>query len=467
MIPKIKNIFNKTIKSKCNVEDSTYKQNPEKFVCNELTGYWISKKTNLGKALVKLQDTNELSKKSNIYTESTVVYCQPQQYINIFKKQIQYLHKLDDKYINALKVYTGSGYLEINKILRESNTITKNNYDEKMIPIINLIDYIFRNIPPIEENIILWRGVKLHEKIITNFVEKGYVSTTLDKSIAYRFSGQQKYKCCLFEIFVPKGTRIIPVYTCSEISNEIEAILPRDGIYTITKSDFTPKKNTIMISYKQNIPKNKFKFPMAQLSSSWKIHNNILIDNNNNEWKVEKFDNIKNQLEYLAYKLYKLFNVNTPTLKMILINSNKHLIKYKYNKKELPDSEYKKAYNDFLIDVLFCNLQVRSSLFLNDDGKLIRDDLSGVFNNMNFIDVLKTMKILSSKDISFNIKNIFANMSHSDIENSLKKIIKVDPTEIKNVIDEYYNDIGNVDKNKLYKIIIERRNDIINICTKE
>ncbi len=42
-------------------------------------------------------------------------------------------------------------------------------------------------------------------------------------------------------------------------------------------------------------------------------------------------------------------------------------------KKELLESEYKKALYAFFWQMLFCNLKVRSSLFLNDDGKIIID----------------------------------------------------------------------------------------------
>lgn len=72
-----------------------------------------------------------------------------------------------------------------------------------------------------------------------------------DKKVAETFRGT------LFEIHVPKGTRVLPVIMCATIHAEIEVMLPRNGVYTIVKQD----DGALIVNYKQNIPTGKFKSP--------------------------------------------------------------------------------------------------------------------------------------------------------------------------------------------------------------
>ena len=80
-----------------------------------------------------------------------------------------------------------------------------------------------------------------------------YGSTTVDEKIALQFNNNKNFTCCLFEIHVPKGSRIIPLVTCSKHHHEMEVLLPRNGSYTIVKSNFTPTKNSVVIKYKQDL----------------------------------------------------------------------------------------------------------------------------------------------------------------------------------------------------------------------
>jgi hypothetical protein len=126
----------------------------------------------------------------------------------MLKKQEEFLIKLSDKEIKVLKKYTHSSSY-INGKLRFGNSFSH----EKNIEIIDDIktfDNLFLNIPPLENEIIVYRGIECEDLSISKkkeyFYDRGFVSTSLNKDIGEQFGD------CLLKISIPIGSKVLPIY---------------------------------------------------------------------------------------------------------------------------------------------------------------------------------------------------------------------------------------------------------------
>ena len=181
--------------------------------------------------------------KPHVLNDSSLL-CKITSKMSHFKRQIEYMHTLNQKNIDALKYYTDDGYEPINNYLRYGG----DKYSHKIHNSIELIDGIFKSVPPLTENVIVYRGIKSSFMIDASFIEKSFVSTTVDTSIASEYANQ---KCCFFKIYIPKGTRVIPLVSCSENASELEVLLPRNSHFKFTSlaHDGTLNKNVISLFY--------------------------------------------------------------------------------------------------------------------------------------------------------------------------------------------------------------------------
>lgn len=103
---------------------------------------------------------------------------------------------------------------------------------------ISTLKDIFSRIPSVKEEIIVYRGTRRKPDSI--YVDKGYVSTTLDPAIAKTIAS--KY---FLKILIKEGVRILPIYMLNgrkfkknniEItfnSDEQEILIDRDGKYEL------------------------------------------------------------------------------------------------------------------------------------------------------------------------------------------------------------------------------------------
>jgi hypothetical protein len=174
-------------------------------------------------------------------------------YRTIFGPQMEYLDSLFDretpsvmKIYNGIKYYIEGDYKTLNQKLCGSY-IGKNkelNSDEQNC--VNALNKIFNEIPPLQEPVIVYRGIKT--ELQENFLNCQYVSTSLNKRVAIaRFSNF--FSCCILEITIPKGTRVIPIMEYSEWNDEFEVILNRGGRYEIINIDTIIKPNSYNIVY--------------------------------------------------------------------------------------------------------------------------------------------------------------------------------------------------------------------------
>lgn len=133
----------------------------------------------------------------------------------------------------SVKEYTGEAYESINKSLLYG---TKLSAKDQII--VNDLDEIFKRVPPLEDDILVYRGVTVKHKF---GVLAGFISTSYNFATAITFADKQK-QCCIFIIRVPAGAKVLPVEDLSVTSNEGEILLPRSGYFeakgTVYKSGF-------------------------------------------------------------------------------------------------------------------------------------------------------------------------------------------------------------------------------------
>lgn len=129
----------------------------------------------------------------------------------------------------SVKEYTGEAYESINKSLLYGSKLTVKDQI-----IVNDLDDIFRRIPALEDDIIVYRGVtKKHSFGVLS----GFISTSYNLQTAITFADKQK-QCCIFAIRVPAGAKILPVEDVSVNANEGEILLPRSGYFEVKGTVF-------------------------------------------------------------------------------------------------------------------------------------------------------------------------------------------------------------------------------------
>jgi len=144
--------------------------------------------------------------------------------IKILQPIINYVESLDAETKEFLIYYTGSGYEDLNRKLRGEEAL-----DDETIKMIKVIDNAFRFAPETADNITVYRGLRYNY----NPKLSSYTSTSLDIKTAVSFSG---HSCCLLKIMIPAGSKILPLYSISDVSQEIEILMDRIGEYCITSS---------------------------------------------------------------------------------------------------------------------------------------------------------------------------------------------------------------------------------------
>jgi hypothetical protein len=162
--------------------------------------------------------------------------------------QIAYMEALPKEQMDSIQAYTTNYYRYINGIasfyktnLRASLISTRTTYDV-VIDVIKNIDTIFENIPPITHPLTTYRcyrtGIfvspKENKKIEDQFKSFQYISTTLSYDYALNWCTDRHTKApfidsAMIEIRIPKGVKILPIYTVSTLPAEKEILLDRRG----------------------------------------------------------------------------------------------------------------------------------------------------------------------------------------------------------------------------------------------
>mgnify|MGYP002642254872 CR=1 FL=1 len=118
---------------------------------------------------------------------------------------------------NSIEWYTDYNYMQFNEDIREGNELTseqKKHYK-------NIVE-AFDLTKPIPKPIEVYRGISLRKPEDYQVFGEGFVSTTMDKSVAIGFIG---LNCCIVRIIVPAGSKCMDIDSLSVIPGEKELLL--------------------------------------------------------------------------------------------------------------------------------------------------------------------------------------------------------------------------------------------------
>lgn len=139
------------------------------------------------------------------------------------EEQYRFVDSLPLDVKNIVYNYTDDSYKQLNEKLRSNILLSK---QERIL--VDTLDDLFDDISLLTETLIVYRGISKYypfENINT------FISTSLDKNVSISFSG--KY-CCILQIILPPGSKVIPLRSMSKLPGEEEILLPRNGNFQIT-----------------------------------------------------------------------------------------------------------------------------------------------------------------------------------------------------------------------------------------
>jgi len=135
---------------------------------------------------------------------------------------------------------------DVNDILRNPDRLEDSDfYSPREIQVLKrqiaYLDNLFQRIPPLEEDLILYRGIRgdvfpmLKQYIGKKFVDRGFISTSRNKKTARDFADKTSM---VLEIIVPRGSKGIDIdkYGKDLGYNDQEIILNRNTVFQIRKS---------------------------------------------------------------------------------------------------------------------------------------------------------------------------------------------------------------------------------------
>ena len=167
------------------------------------------------------------------------------------KKQYRFVKSListGGRKVTSVKKYTGEAFGPINEGLLNKTTLTKKCQD-----ILEDLDSIFRDIPPIEEEFVVYRGVTTKHEF---GVLSGFISTSYDYDTALTFASDKK-QCCVLIIKVPVGAKVLPVEELSVNPTEGEILLPRSGYFEATNTTYRNGMECFYLNLLLELPKPK------------------------------------------------------------------------------------------------------------------------------------------------------------------------------------------------------------------
>jgi len=143
---------------------------------------------------------------------------------SILSEQINFLKEISDDHLESLYWYTVGDCRALNARMREGKKLSKRQQIHKD----HIMD-IFNSIPPLKEQITVWRGFS--SKV--GYDKNMFISTTIDKSIAYGYVDVVA-NCCIYQIVITPGSKIIPMWTISGFTTEQEILLCPGNVVIVT-----------------------------------------------------------------------------------------------------------------------------------------------------------------------------------------------------------------------------------------
>lgn len=134
-------------------------------------------------------------------------------YFDKINKQLKYVSN-NRHLINVVKWYTTKG-----------NNVEKENMHNlpKYRSFSNIIKKSFMDVPPLKEEIMLYRGVYEEEPLF-----RTVISTSLSIDEALNYSSKN---CCLLKIKMEQGSKILPIFPYSMDVDELEVLVDSSAFF--------------------------------------------------------------------------------------------------------------------------------------------------------------------------------------------------------------------------------------------
>lgn len=197
-----------------------------------------------------------------------------------YKNQLEFFKQLNPKIKNSIIEYTGDFYKYINDYL-DTGKNNSSHTIEFLKSTINNIDLAFKQVPKLNDEIIVYRGLDIQTYsdsrrktlMLPSYKGKysGFISTSHDINVAYKFvnhtettqkkildmKGNKLYQHSILKITVPKNARVLYLGFPSINPEENEILLPRNSIMTV---DSITRYNdtTILLNVHITLPTKKF-----------------------------------------------------------------------------------------------------------------------------------------------------------------------------------------------------------------
>jgi len=162
----------------------------------------------------------------------------------LLRNQMSFLSRIDEKTKESLAWYTGGNFDDFNTSLRKNKPLTTEQQHR-----LRDIDRLFTQIPATQYPITVYKG-KNTKNVYE--IDKAFMSTSEDYKSAKQFSGKD---CCILQINVSAGSKVIPIKGISREPDEKEILLDRGGQMLVTGSEIRGNMMVIFTTYN---PKHSF-----------------------------------------------------------------------------------------------------------------------------------------------------------------------------------------------------------------
>jgi hypothetical protein len=182
------------------------------------------------------------------------------------EEQVKYVNSLSEDEQKSLNWYTGGGYDDFNVAIRSDKSLTYIQEKHR-----KNIQKAFEHIKPIDTALTVFKGIDTD--IV--FSDKSYVSTTIEYKKTHRFTGKN---CCILQITLVPGSRILPLYLVSKEPDEEEILLEANGTMVVTGTKLN-KDNMKIIFITYSPPKTyKIQQEKELQTAEKKFDREIIID---------------------------------------------------------------------------------------------------------------------------------------------------------------------------------------------
>ena len=149
----------------------------------------------------------------------------------IIQKQLEFVNDLAENHKEIAKSITK--YTHDDKFYKTMNTnlLRKKRQPKEIQVDLDNIDEAFKAVPPLTEPLVVYRGKRKDE---INKTDLSFVSTSLFSDTTVEFTG---IGCCILQITISPGSKVLPIYDISENQSEFEILLDRGGQFIVTGSE--------------------------------------------------------------------------------------------------------------------------------------------------------------------------------------------------------------------------------------